>query len=191
MVNLLSGGADSILHSVFGTGANGLHPHAVPGAKPLTPGEAGRVDSGGEFQGFASDLARSIGIGDVPASTRDTYKRLRAVERETIGFLRPGRTAAEVFECCKAAFKKNGLEFIMPHIGHGVPVVGGEMHEEPNLHPFNQMPLEAGMILNIEPFFWDWNRDVALHIEDTVLVTDGGPVILSDATPTEEFLIVR
>jgi Xaa-Pro aminopeptidase len=191
MTNLLSMGADSVLFSVFGTGANGLHPHAIPGEAPLTPGEVGRVDSGGEFKGYTSDLARSMGTGQVPEYTRDAYKHLRDIERETIAFLRPGRTAAEVFEYCKNAYAKHRLPFIMPHIGHGIPVLGGEMHEEPNLHPFNSTPIEAGMIFNIEPFVWDWERGFALHIEDAALVTESGSVILSDAIPTDEMFIVR
>jgi Xaa-Pro aminopeptidase len=191
MSNLLSMGADSVLFSVFGAGKNGLHAHAIAGDTPLRPGEVGRVDSGGEFKGYTSDLARSMGTGQVPQHMRDWYKRLRDVEHETIAFLRPGRTAAEVFETCKNAYAKQGLPFIMPHIGHGIPVLGGEMHEEPNLHPFNTMPIEAGMIFNIEPFVWDWDRGFALHIEDAALVTESGPVILSDAIPTDEMFIVR
>jgi Xaa-Pro aminopeptidase len=190
MVNMLDAGADSITHSVFGTGANALHAHAIPGAYPLTPGEVGRVDSGAEFGGYASDLARSLGVGKVPQHVLDAYKRLRMVQRETIDFLRPGRTGADVFTFCKEAYGRHGLTFAMPHVGHGLAVLGGEMHEEPNLHPYNQVPLEAGMIMDVEPFYWDWERGFALHIEDTALVTEQGPVILSDATNTEELFIV-
>lgn len=191
LTNMLSLGADSPLFSVFGTGENGLHAHAIPGSKRLTLGEAGRVDSGGEFGGYMSDLARSVGIGDVPAYVVDAYKKLRTIQRDTIAFLRPGRTAAEVFEFCKVGFARHRMAFIMPHVGHGVAVLGGEIHEEPNLHPFNPMPLEAGMVLNIEPIFMDQERRFALHIEDAALVTDTGPVILSDALPTEDLTIIR
>jgi Xaa-Pro aminopeptidase len=191
LTNLLALGADAPLFSVFGTGTNGLHAHAVPGSKRLTPGEAGRVDSGGEFGGYMSDLARSVGIGDPPGYVVDAYKKLRTIQRDTIAFLRPGRTAAEVFEFCKAGYARAHLDFMMPHIGHGVAVLGGEIHEEPNLHPFNPMPLEAGMVLNIEPIYMDYARGFALHIEDAGLVTDAGPVILSDALPTEELTIIR
>ncbi len=191
LTNMLSLGADAPLFSVFGTGANGLHAHAIPGSKRLTSGEAGRVDSGGEFGGYMSDLARSVGIGDVPGYVVDAYKKLRTVQRDTIAFLRPGRTAAEVFEFCKASFARHQLAFMMPHIGHGIAVLGGEIHEEPNLHPFNPLPLEAGMVFNIEPIFMDFERRFALHIEDAALVTDAGPVILSDALPTEELTIIR
>jgi len=190
MINMLDAGADSITHSVFGTGENALHAHAIPGSYPLTPGQVGRVDSGAEFGGYPSDLARSLGVGQVPQHMLDAYKRLRMVQRETIDFLRPGRTGAEVFTFCKDAYGRHGLAFAMPHVGHGLAVLGGEMHEEPNLHPYNQVPLEPGMIMDVEPFYWDWERGFALHIEDTALVTDQGPVILSDATNTEELFIV-
>jgi Xaa-Pro aminopeptidase len=150
----------------------------------------GRVDSGAEFGGYPSDLARSLGVGTVPQHMLDAYKRLRMVQRETIDFLRPGRTGAEVFNFCKEAYGRHGLAFAMPHVGHGLAVLGGEMHEEPNLHPYNQVPLEPGMIMDVEPFYWDWERGFALHIEDTALVTEQGPVILSDATNTEELFIV-
>ena len=190
MINMLEGGADSLTHSVFGTGENALHAHAVPGSHPLTPGTVGRVDSGAEFGGYTSDLARSVGVGKVPDYMLDAYKRLRAIERSTIEFLRPGRTGAEVFTFCKEAFARQGLKFAMPHIGHGLAVLGGEMHEEPNLHPYCKVPLEAGMVIDVEPFYWDWDRKFALHIEDTALVTDKGAVILSDATNTEELFLI-
>ncbi len=191
MVNMLASGADSILFSVLGTGVNALHPHAIAGSKRLTAGEAGRVDSGAEFHGYMSDLARSVGIGNVPGHVVDAYKRLRAVERETIAYLQPGRLGSAVFDFCKSAFERHKLAFSMPHIGHGVAVVGGEIHEEPNLHPFNQIALEAGMILNIEPFYFDPDGRFALHIEDAALVTETGSVILSDAVPTEDLFIIR
>jgi len=191
MINMLDAGADSLTHSVFGTGENALHPHAVPGAHPLTPGTVGRVDSGAEFGGYTSDLARSVGIGTVPDYMRDAYRRLRAIERATIEFLGPGRTGAEVYNFCKDAYARQGLAFAMPHVGHGLAVLGGEMHEEPNLHPYCQVPLEPGMVLDIEPFYWDWDRRFAIHIEDTALVTERGAVILSDATETEELFIIK
>ena len=48
----------------------------------------------------------------------------------------------------------------------------------------------SGMVIDVEPFYWDWDRKFALHIEDTALVTDKGAVILSDATNTEELFLI-
>src|SRR6202011_2218880 len=104
-------GADCIIHSFFATGEATLHPHSIAGSKPLRHGEAGRLDSGAGFGGYASDLGRSLGVGKVPEVVRDTYKRLRAIEREIIGSLRAGRTAAEIFEFGRVAFEGHQLSF--------------------------------------------------------------------------------
>lgn len=191
MSSMLNVGADYVIHSFFATGMATLHPHSIAGDKRLTPGEAGRLDSGAGFGGYVSDLGRSLGVGPVPSVIRDSYRRLRAIERETIGYLRAGRSANGVFEFCRAAFQRLGLSCNLSHLGHSVPVVGGELHEEPNIHPYNSMLLEAGMVMNIEPSYRCDERGFALHVEDTVLVTEADPIIFSDNIDTEDLFFVK
>jgi len=74
----------------------------------------------------------------------------------------------------------------MPHIGHGM---GIGVHEFPMLEPGNDIRLQAGMVLNIEPMVVMEARGEAYHTEDLAEVTASGPRLLTP--PQEELLQVR
>lgn len=183
---LLAAGAESAPFCVLSSGENARYAHNPPGPRTVRAGDVIRVDVGGQFDGYFSDLARMAVVGRPSRRQHETYRRLREVQRDTINRMRPGVPAADVFAHCKRQFAAQGLAFRMPHIGHSLGIV---LHEEPMIQPYNAAPLEPGMVINIEPLYVD--ADAAYHLEDLVLVTDGDPVILSDAVKTDEMVVVQ
>jgi Xaa-Pro aminopeptidase len=104
------------------------------------------------------------------------------VHKETIGAVRPGVTAEDLFFVCKESFGRHGLAFHMPHIGHSF---GVELHENPMLRPGDKTRIKKGMVLNIEPFVFDPERN-GYHVEDLLVVTDDGYRLLTLGFPPEE-----
>jgi Xaa-Pro aminopeptidase len=89
----------------------------------------------------------------------------------------------DIFNAVKDEFKRQGLPFSMPHIGHGM---GIGLHEFPMLEPGNHTKLETGMVLNIEPMAVVEARQEAYHTEDLAEVTPHGARLL---TPPQQRLL--
>jgi Xaa-Pro aminopeptidase len=178
-------GADGLRHMTLAAGANTIHAHARPGNKRLMPGELLLTDFGGNWGGYNSDMARMGICGEPSAAIADEYRRYRDAYVRTLDVLRAGVVAREVFEFCARAFRANGIELTAPHIGHSLSRAGG--HDNPILHPFNEQPLESGMLIALEPTFWA-SSERRYHLEDLVRVTAGEPEILTDWKGTAQMI---
>jgi Xaa-Pro aminopeptidase len=174
-------------HAILSSGKNTLVNHHPSGPKPVEAGDVIRVDFGGAFGPYLADLARMAVVSEPNDRQRAAYTRARDIQRQTIARMRPGMTAGDIFRYCVDVSERGPLDMFMPHIGHGV---GLTLHEDPILQPRDETPMRPGMVLNVEPIFRDGD-DAAYTIEDLVLITDGEPLILSDAVPTEEMFVVQ
>jgi Xaa-Pro aminopeptidase len=185
---LLAEGADEVKALVLSSGPRSVQSHALPDSTtPIPLGATIRVDFVGVFGGYLADLARMACIGEPNATQRRYYDGLREIEWAMIAACHPGTTAAAVYTVGKAAYARVlGIETRKPHFGHSL---GIGLHEEPLIHPANPTVLEPGMVLCIEPT----HADPALggfHIEDTIVITDSAPRLLSDAVPTERMTVI-
>ncbi len=168
------------------TGANTAINHPPPSAKPLTPGEILRVDVGGLFDGYQSDVARTAAIGTASKEQRSVYRRLWEAERETIAAIKPGVRACDIYTTGQRALEERNLTITSQAIGHSL---GIGMHEFPLLHGIEEAVLEPGMILSIEPAVKD-SQGFLYHLEDLVLVTESGHQILTTLMDTEELFVI-
>jgi Xaa-Pro aminopeptidase len=179
------GGAPLFL--VFASGERTMQAHPESTERPLEPGQLWRIDFGARFNEVVnSDLARTGVVGQPSPEQKATLKALRATQDAGFNAIEPGRPAREVFNAVRDEFKRQGLPFGMPHIGHGM---GIGVHEFPMLEPGNDIRLQAGMVLNIEPMVVMEARGEAYHTEDLAEVTASGPRLLTP--PQEELLQVR
>jgi Xaa-Pro aminopeptidase len=179
---ILEAGADEIPFSSLSAGTNTRITHHIPGERRLGDGGLVRFDFGGLWDGYYSDVARMVAVGQLSARRRDRYRRLVEVHRAVIDACRPGKRCSELYELCASEFDRQGLLFLMPHIGHGM---GVELHEEPNLSPQSEIELEPNMIINVEPITLDHEDGAGYHVEDLVLVTEDEPKVLTGSLPTE------
>lgn len=179
--------ANRIVHRLIDDGANGLqHVHLASGERspqihnhpgddmPLE-GEILRLDVGGIYGAYCSDLARTYSTGNPSALQRDTYRKLIEVQTATIAAMKPGVPAEDIFFFCKAEFEKRGLPCTLPHIGHSF---GIEAHEAPMIRPGDKTLLAPGMVINIEPMTID-TEGSCYHTEDHVLITESGNRVLT------------
>ncbi|MCR4397963.1 MAG: Xaa-Pro peptidase family protein [Firmicutes bacterium] len=173
---LIDSGADEVGFLVLGTGPRSSIAHPIPGETPFRSGDAIKIDMGGLYGGYYSDVARTFGFGRPDPRKKDRYRRLAEIHRSVIDLVRVGARFCDLFEFCKGQFARHGLSFHMPHIGHGL---GVELHERPVVEPTNTGLVEEGMVINIEPIFFDPEDGSGYHIEDLVLVTAQGPRVLT------------
>jgi Xaa-Pro aminopeptidase len=173
---MMRGGVFSFM--VFGTGRRALGAHVEPVDRPLAQGDLWRIDLGARFfETIHSDLARTGVVGEPNARQEEVMLALRATQDAGYAALEPGRPAREVFDAVRDEFARQKLPFFMPHIGHGL---GIGMHENPMLEPANDMRLEEGMVLNIEPMVVFPDIGECYHTEDLALVTADGHELLTE-----------
>lgn len=172
--------------------------HGIPNKDHrLFEGDIVSLDAGVIYQGYQSDAARTHGVGKVDPESQ----RLMDVTKESffrgIEYARPGNHLYQVSAAIQRFVEKNGYSVVRALVGHGI---GREMHEEPQIPNYKPMirrgiRLRPGMTLAIEPMVnagkygvWmledDWTvvtRDGtrSAHYENTVLITEGDPEILS------------
>ena len=180
-------GADTVMFLCFGSGPRSILAHGAATDRKTEPGDIIRLDTGGRYGAYFSDFARTYSAGDPTPVQRETYRKLVEVHKETIGAARPGVTAEDLFFICKDAFEERQLPFHMPHIGHSF---GVELHEYPMLRPGDKTPIEAGMVINIEPVMVDRERKSLYHVEDLFVVTDDGFRLLTHGFPPEELPVL-
>lgn len=183
---ILGSGADGTLFLCFASGDRTPIAHAMATDRIPQESEIIRFDVGGVYGSYASDFARTYSSGNPTEMQRQTYAALLKIERATIEAIRPGILAEDLFYLCRDEYKKYGLQFRMPHIGHSF---GVELHESPMLRPGDKTPIAAGMVFNIEPVVHDAAGSM-YHTEDLVEVTETGYRIMTLGMAPEEIPVI-
>lgn len=142
-------------------------------------GRALSLDSGGNLHGYLGDLARMAVLGKPTPLMKDLLAEVEAVQMAARSAVRPGATGAAIFEKALAEQAKCPHKDELVFVAHGMGII---QHEAPRLTsagvvpypgPYENRPLEAGMVLSIETDLK--NREVGfLKLEDTVVVTPSG-----------------
>ena len=149
------------------------------------------LDIGAEYGQYTADITRTI-----PASGRFTdrqkaiYDIVLGTQQAAIDAVRPGVTVRELHPVSRSYMEENsgslcGDESCSRYYTHGLSHwLGMRVHDVGDY----SMPLEPGMVLTIEPGIYIQEEELGVRIEDDVLVTEHGAVILSGALPraTEE-----
>lgn len=183
---MIDAGCVSIEFLVMGTGDRSILAHGLPENVPMVGGTHGRIDFGGTFEHYNSDVARTFMIGKPNPKHADIFDRMMEVYVAAVEACKLGAPANSVYFKAKEISDKAGLPFNRVHSGHGL---GLSVHEYPMLAPGNETPLETNMVMCVEhAVHVDGFR---YHIEDLVQITPRGPVVLSAPegfTPTYQII---
>lgn len=169
---------------IVASGVRSAMPHGTASSKRVQSGEFLTMDFGAIYQGYCSDITRTIFIGDPEDKHRAVYETVLAAQRAGIQAVAPGRTGKEVDAVARTIIEKAGYGDYFGHgLGHSV---GLAIHEGPNLNKREERILEPGMVITVEPGIYipDWG---GVRIEDIVLVTENGCEVLTQAP--KEFII--
>ena len=163
----------------------------------IQEGDIVSLDTGVIWKGYQSDAARTHMIGEVTPQARKLVEVTEQSFFEGIKYAKAGNHLNDVSSAIQAYAESFGFGVVRDLVGHGI---GTEMHEAPEIPNFatrrKGIKLVAGMTLAIEPMItagrydvvWDdddgWtvtteDGSLASHYENTILITDGDPEILS------------
>jgi Xaa-Pro dipeptidase len=165
---MFDAGAQGVQHLHLASGERTPFVHNFPSPDETKESQILRLDVGGTYGAYASDVARTYSTGRPSSMHKDVYRALCKVQAETIAQMRPGLPAQDLYFGCKDAFAKLGLPCTLPHIGHSF---GIEAHENPMIRPGDKTALKPGMVINIEPMTRDPEGNL-YHTEDLVLITE-------------------
>ena len=179
VVQLLRAGSDPDLPfaPIIAGGPNSANPHATPTDRELAPGDLLVIDWGATYQGYCSDLTRTLAVGEIEPELGRVYDLVEQANLIGRQHARVGMAAGEVDRAAREVIARGGYGERFTHrVGHGF---GLEEHEPPYLHGENTQLLQAGMTFTIEPGIYLPGRG-GVRIEDDVLLTAGGPQTLSN-----------
>ncbi|MFO7785921.1 MAG: M24 family metallopeptidase [Thermodesulfobacteriota bacterium] len=173
-----NGDAASYLNSAHGgVGTCPCMPQGA-GHKTIRRNEPIEVDLGLGVNGYVGDQSRTYVIGELPESLQEAHDCSRRIHDRFAETARPGVRCHEMYGMAAAEAEKAGLAGVfMGHgrdqvrfVGHGI---GLEVDELPILAPGFDIPLEAGMVLALEPKFV-LPQEGVVGLEDDYLVTEKG-----------------
>ncbi len=142
----------------------------------LEPGTILRLDIGGSWQGYQSDLSRSLAFGQVNDAARRAHAAIYEANRALREAVRPGARCPGLFNLCMKVIEGRGYKTLTRQAGHSL---GHTVHEPPFLTPDWDRALEPGMIVNVEPTMRIQGVG-SVNIEDTMLVTEDGAECLTE-----------
>ena len=156
-------------------------PHGVPGDRKIQPGDFVLFDLGAIYQGYCSDITRTVVVGEPSDEQVAIYEAVLSANLAGIAATHPGLPAKVVDRAARETIEAFGFgEFFTHRVGHGL---GIEVHEHPSMHGNNEQPMVPGMVFTIEPGVYVPNVG-GVRIEDDVVVTENGVEILT-AYPKE------
>ena len=170
--------------------------HGIPGGYVLKEGDIVSVDVGAYYQGFHGDCAATFACGAISTEAQKLIAVTKQSFYEGIRFAKRGHRVSDISHAIQTYVESNGYSVVRSFVGHGV---GAQLHEEPEVPNFGSPGrgprLIPGMTLAIEPMVNEGVYDVRIlkdgwttvtadgklsaHYENTVLITDGEPEILT------------
>ena len=172
-------GAEAIsFETIVASGPNGARPHHLAADRVLKEGEPIVIDMGCRYQGFCSDLTRTIVLGKPDAKFKEIYDITLEAQQTAIETVEAGMTGEEADALAREVITKAGHGEHFGHsLGHGV---GLEVHEGPGVGARAKGKLEDGMVFTIEPgiYLTGWG---GVRIEDVVVLENGRARVLSNA----------
>lgn len=171
--------------------------HGIPSKERIIyEGDIVSLDAGVIYKGYHSDAARTWGVGTISREAEKLIQVTRQSFYEGIKFAKAGHHLHEISAAIQDYVESFGYSIVRDLVGHGI---GANLHEDPEVPNFKPryrgIKLKQGMTLAIEPMVnegrldveWlddDWtvvteDGSLSAHYENTVLITDGEPEILS------------
>ena len=170
--------------------------HGIPGKRVLQEGDIVSIDVGAYIGGYHGDCAATFPCGKVSPEAQNLIDVTRQSFFEGIKFAKEGCRLYDISAAIQGYVESHGCSIVREYVGHGI---GTEMHESPEIpnygHPGRGPRLLRGMTIAVEPMVnagtaairqmpdgWTVRTadgKLAAHYENTLLITDGEPEILT------------
>ena len=165
--------------TIVASGENAALPHATPGDREIREGDMITFDLGAQLDGYASDMTRTVFVGEPTQKFREIYGIVLEAQEAGVAAVRPGMGGVELDAVARDIIASYGYGEAFGHsLGHGV---GMKVHEGPFVSFRSKDTLTEGMVVTIEPGIYlpGWG---GVRIEDLVVVTSSGARVLSSTS---------
>lgn len=179
-------GADSSSFDIIvASGERGALPHGVASDKVIENGDFVTLDYGALYNGYISDITRTVAVGEPSEKLREIYDITLAAQELAVSRIKAGMTGIEADALARDYIKSKGYGEAFGHsTGHGI---GMEVHEAPALSFRSETVLEPNMTVTVEPGIYLPGIG-GVRIEDDILITETGNERLTKST--KELLIL-
>lgn len=152
------------------SGAKSAMPHGAPADIPLSRGFL-TMDFGAAYEGYCSDMTRTICIGKPTEKMKDVYDAVLNAQIQALEYISAGKTGKDVDGIARAYINYRGYEGKFGHsLGHSL---GLEVHETPHFSASNEKSIPCGAVLSVEPGIY-LEGEFGVRIEDIVNITENG-----------------
>lgn len=157
-------------------GANAADPHHSNDNSTGKQGDSVILDIGCLWEGYCSDMTRTVFLGSVSSEQREVYEIVKEANRRGIAAVKPGVRFCDVDAAARDYITEMGYgQYFVHRTGHNI---GQEVHEYGDVSASNTDVLKPGMTFSIEPGIYLTGR-FGVRIEDLVLVTEDGCKVLN------------
>lgn len=174
------GSSKPAFDTIVASGIRGSLPHGLATDKVIIEGELVTMDFGAVYNGYHSDITRTICVGKASDKQREIYSTVLEAQLIGVQTVKAGKSGKEIDATARQVIMDAGYGNFFGHgLGHGV---GLAIHELPRLSPSSTCDkLEENMIVTVEPGIYlpDFG---GVRIEDTVVVTNTGCNILTSSS---------
>ncbi|HID95156.1 MAG TPA: aminopeptidase P family protein [Candidatus Latescibacteria bacterium] len=166
-----AGGEKASFDTIVASGPRSSMPHATTSDRVIQEGDLVVLDFGARYEGYASDLSRTLVVGTPTERQGQLYKIVQKAQETAIQEAREGITCSQLDGVARRIIEDagHGADFGHP-LGHGV---GLNVHDPPRVSWRDGVVLKAGMVITIEPGIYipDWG---GIRIEDVIVIREDG-----------------
>lgn len=168
----LQGGASSMsFDPIVASGPNSALPHARPTSRIVEDGDVVVIDMGGFVDGYASDMTRTIVVGEPSSHVVDVYNAVLEAQEAALAAAHGGMTSKDLDAAARTVLDDYGLADHFNHgLGHGL---GLEIHEWPRVSKHSDDTLPVGAVITVEPGVY-LEGEFGIRIEDIVVLQEEG-----------------
>ncbi len=166
--------------SIVGSGPNSTILHYPRSERTMHAGELLVIDMAAEYAHYAADITRTFPVsGHFSAEQRAVYDTVLKAQQTAMALVKPGAYVEDLDRAARKVIEDAGYgDYFIHGLGH---FVGLDVHDAGAYHE----PLQAGMVITLEPGIYIPERNLGVRIEDDVLVTPAGGRYLTDGLPRD------
>lgn len=181
------GAEKNAFDTIAASGVRSSLPHGLASNKVIKKGDFVTLDFGAVYEGYHSDMTRTLIMGQPDAKQSKIYNTVLTAQTEAERKIKPGMTGKEADSIAREIIEEAGYG---EHFGHSLGhAVGLDIHEKPFLSPRDDSVLKAGVVVSVEPGIYlpDWG---GVRIEDLVLITPQGCEVLTKSPKNINEMII-
>ena len=173
------GATDISFDTIVAYGKNGANPHHENDDSRLNPGDSIIIDMGCKYQGYCSDMTRTVFYKEVSQEAKEVYELVKAANEAAEAIIKPGVKLCDIDKTARDLITKAGYGKEFNHrLGH---FIGKDVHEYGDVSVNFDLEVQEGMVFSIEPGVYLAGK-FGVRIEDLVLVTKDGCKVLNSYT---------